>query len=244
MDEKPPQSEPMLWFDRKKGKLDYVLAAVPLASLVFVIVAYFHTVHPLFAQQQELTEALDKVAHLEGTLNEQQGMSAQLQTKLQDVSIRLRGAQLQSRYLAERMRNALPDGTFDEIQRSAMLRYYSEDEAVKAYVDFENQDAGLDRIQVKDISREALHPQGTGRRFLFLTHPGFCGSGGCTGALFEEEFESFCFVAWAHSRTLPMLAPRAGRWCSEMSKSIPWLDERVAPDKETSGTTGGNAESA
>lgn len=244
MDEKPSQSEPMPWFDRKKGKLDYVLAAVPLASLVFVVVAYFHTVHPLFARQQELTDALDKVAQLEGTLIEQQGVSEQLQVKLQDVSDRLRGAQLQSRYLVGRLRDALPDGTFDEIQRSAMLRYYSAEDAVKAYVDFENQDAGLDRIEVKDVSRVTLQPQGTDRRFLFLTHPGFCGSGGCTGPLFEEEFESYCFVAWAHSRTLPMLAPRAGRWCSEVSKSIPWLDDRVAPDKGTSSTTGRNAKSA
>ena len=232
-----PAKERMLWLDRKKGKLDYVLAGVPVMSLIFVVVAYFHTVHPHFTRQQELTQALARVAELEGALSAQQGTAAQSDAAFRDASDRLHTAQLQARYLAERLRDALPEGTLDEIQRTALQRLYSADAVVQAYVEFENEASGVSEIDATDVTRQAVHPSSTDRRFLFLTHPGFCGSGGCTGPLFEEEFGSHCFVVWAHSRTVLTLAAGAPRRCAEISHGV-WLDDVATKGHETARATG------
>jgi uncharacterized coiled-coil protein SlyX len=237
MDEPPPPTmERMPWLDRKKGKLDYVLAGVPLMSLIFVVVAYFHTVHPHFTRQQELTQAMARVAELEDALGAQQRAAAESNAALQDTSSRLHAAQLQARYLAERLRDALPEGTLDEIQRTALQRFYSTDAVVQAYADFENATSGAKEIDVADVKRQSVQAPGTNRRFLLLTHPGFCGSGGCTGPLFEEEFGSYCFVVWAHSRTVLALAAQAPRRCAELSHGN-WLDDIANAAPEPAGAT-------
>ena len=228
----PTHPTSMPWLDRSKGKLDYVLASTPLASLIFVVVAYFHTVHPHFTKQEELSRAQERIASLERTVAEREQAVASLTRDVSEATARLTSAQLQSHYLAERLRDALPDGTLDEIQRAAMGRFYSADAAVAAYVELEIQPA-LEDVEGFDdasVQRQVIEPKGAShRRYLYLTHLLFCGSGGCTGPLFEEEFGSYCFVAWAHSRTLEALVEHADLPCSDLSDGR-WLDDMAESD--------------
>jgi len=107
-----------------------------------------------------------------------------------------------------------------------MLRYFTVEEAVQAYVVHENKDGDV-KLLASEVRRTQLKSRDLKRNFLYLTHHLFCGSSGCGGSLFEEDFGSYCFVGWAHFRSIPAPVPNAILECSELSNDARWLEDEA-----------------
>lgn len=122
------------------------------------------------------------------------------------------------------MKELGPEKSLDEIQRSAMRRYFTVEEAVQAYLARENKDSES-KMLASEVRRTSLKSKDLKRNFLYLSHHLYCGGGGCSGPLFEEEFGSYCFVGWAHFRTLPESVLSTILECADLFGEIRWLEE-------------------
>ncbi|KOE91559.1 hypothetical protein BBM86_22705 [Vibrio parahaemolyticus] len=200
------------WFDSSKGIFDYVLASIPLFSLLFVVIAYFHTVHPRFEQHDEL-ERTKKTLYLEtlkvGELTEEVNS---LQSSISKIGSQKNYVEQLYLSLAE------PRARLEYLTNSDKL-YFSKSEIVSEYRKYSEQivsEAGstADPLSIKAFEvavSQSKNPD------LLVVDEWACGTAGCLGPLFISKNDAYCFSTWAHTQTIDNLEELVSLECNVFS---------------------------
>ncbi|MFW0994948.1 hypothetical protein ACEV84_22990 [Vibrio parahaemolyticus] len=202
----------MKWLDSSKGVVDYLLAFVPLVSLVFVVFAYFNTVHPRFEQHDELERTKSALVNAESRITT---FSVQV-ADLQDINKKI----VSQKSYVEQLYFSVVDAQvqFEYLINSDKL-YFSKEYILTEYRKYVEQTvsesgsaANLSSIRAIDVV-----VSNSQQSDLLIVDEGSCGSGGCIGPLFISRNDAYCFSSWAHTQTIDQLDSLVPLECGKFS---------------------------
>ncbi|CAK1712739.1 MULTISPECIES: hypothetical protein [Vibrio] len=202
----------MKWVDSSKGICDYFFASVPLISLIFVIFAYFHTVHPRFEQHDELERT-------KGFLGDAESRLAVLSDKVADLQNANRKTANQKSY-AEQLYFSVVDAEtrFEYLINSDRL-YFSKEDIITEYRKYFEQTVSEGGSMANPLSIKAIEVvvSSSQQSDLLIVDEWSCGSGGCIGPLFISINDAYCFSSWAHTQTIEQLDSLISLECGKFS---------------------------
>jgi len=209
----------MKWIDESKGILDYFFAAIPLLTLLFLIAAYFHTVHPRFSKEDELNKANMKIAALKEDINSSIQNNNDLGSTIKSLKVLLTKNKEKLKFLEQEY---LPLVSKDE--RAIYLKnkeylYFSKQEVINAFTENGKKvksDSG-DTVDPSTIKAIDVSITGGQSPDIYLVDAWSCGSGGCMGPLFIYFNGAYCFSSWAHSKTIDSINKKYNLECSKFS---------------------------
>ncbi|MBA4502327.1 hypothetical protein [Marinobacterium marinum] len=209
----------MKWIDREKGILDYFFAAIPLLTLFFLISAYFHTVHPRFKKEEELSKLNIEIVNLKEKLERSETENL----KLSDIERSLRGLlsdnDIRMKFLEEKYLSIAPLSEKEDYLRNRSLLYFSKQDVIDAFKENSQKVVSESGEKVDPATIRVIDVNVTGGSTpdLYLVDAWSCGSGGCMGPLFIQYNGVYCFSAWAHSKTIKSIIKSYNLKCSNFS---------------------------
>ena len=220
----------MKWVDSSKGILDYMLAAIPLASLVFIVGAYFHTIHPRFEKYQELQTTKQENKNLRSSITSAKARieiltenNKVLKRQLSNAENRLSYAERRFFAIASPREIKASPGQLGKLLfgRESVLAAYTEYTQRIVAESGDTVDPATIRLMEVQVNKDEVPD-------LYLTDAWSCGSGGCMGPLFVSHYGAYCFVAWMHSTDLASLEGNSELQCRTFrTEQRPFL---YAPD--------------
>ncbi|MDR9830892.1 hypothetical protein RCJ22_35500 [Vibrio sp. FNV 38] len=207
----------MKWVDSSKGKVDYLLASVPLISLLFVVFAYFNTVHPRFEQHDELEKTKDYLAETESRIV---ALSEEVNA-LKDFNMKIANQKHYVEQLYLSVVNA--EARFEYLINRDKL-YFNKEDIISAYRKYLEQVTSEGGSAANPLSVKAIEVAVSNSKqndFLIVDEES-CGSGGCIGPLFISRNDAYCFSSWAHTQTIELLDSLVELECGQFSN-----DKRV-----------------
>ncbi|MFV8413737.1 hypothetical protein [Vibrio owensii] len=202
----------MKWLDSSKGKIDYLLASVPLISLLFVVFAYFNTVHPRFEQHDELEKNKNSLADAKSRIA---ALSEEV-AALQDSNMKIANQKHYVEQLYLSVANA-------EVRLEYLINrdklYFNKEDVISAYRGYFEQVTRGGTVVVNPLSVRAIEVAvSTSKQSdLLIVDEWSCGSGDCIGPLFISKNNAYCFSSWAHTQTIEQLDSLVDLECEQFS---------------------------
>ncbi|EJB8544227.1 hypothetical protein ACJO19_23610 [Vibrio parahaemolyticus] len=202
----------MKWVDSSKGKVDYLLASVPLISLLFVVFAYFNTVHPRFEQHDELEKNKDSLVEAESRIL---ALSEEV-IALQDANMKIAN---QKHYVEQLYLSVVNAEVRLEYLINSDKLYFNKEDIINAYRKYFEQVTSEGGSVANPLSVKAIEVvvSNSNQSDLLIVDEWSCGSGGCTGPLFISRNDAYCFSSWAHTQTIDQLDRLVDLECDQFS---------------------------